>query len=206
MQRQITEKQQEILDFIIDYINTNSYPPTKKEIAAHFKKHKSGMFAYLIALQKKGFIKLLPHVARGIQVINGKSGFPVINEVSAGTGVEFCNEVKERWSLPKNEDLPKETIIFKVRGNSMVDAGILDGDTIMVDPVTPIRSNDIVVYRVENHILVKHVIIEENKTILQSANSNSNLPDIIIDEHTSANIIGTVIAVWRQVKKTIKQH
>jgi len=79
----------------------------------------------------------------------------------------------------------------------MIDAGVLDGNTIMVDPVTPVKNNDIVVYRFENHILVKHVIAEEHKTILKSANSNSNLPDIIIDEHTSANIIGTVIAIWR---------
>ena len=79
MQRQITEKQQEVLGFIIGYINKNSYPSTKKEIATHFKEHKSGMFAYLVALQKKGYIKLLPHVTRGIQVINNKLGWVLLS-------------------------------------------------------------------------------------------------------------------------------
>jgi len=196
MKHDITEKQQEILDYIIDYVKKNGYPPTKPDIAKHLGKNATLIVLQLNALEKKGYIKLSPNVARGIQVINKPAGIPFYGSVAAGEGLTASETMKGYWNPEQLlEGAPKSAFAFTVRGDSMEEASILADDIIIVNPELKPKHGCIGVVSINDEITLKYVFYNKDSITLKSANKKFKDRTIKNDDIT---IIGSVIASYRK--------
>jgi repressor LexA len=198
---ELTEKQTEILDYILNYSQKNGFPPTKTEIAKYFNQQTTtGIVQYLKALEKKGFIKLLKNVARGIQIVKPSDfGVPVFGEIAAGSGLLAEENISGRWDPIKNGDIPKGTFALKVIGESMIEAGIFPNDILFVDPNTKPKSGDIGAVIVDGEATVKYIFYGNGTLTLEPANKMMQ-KRVVETDYSSLNILGSVIAMWRQMK------
>jgi len=198
----LTEKQSKLYDYIVNFSNEWGFPPTREEIARYFNlKQKSSVIHQLQALEKKGYIKLLKNVARGIEIIkqNTKGGIPVLGEIAAGNGLLAEENIIKNWDPLSSGELPKHTFALLVRGESMIEAGIFEGDIVFVDPnITP-RNGEIAAVLIEGEATIKYIFYENEHIILHPA--NKVMQNRIIEKNNpSLNILGRVIAMWRQLK------
>jgi repressor LexA len=199
--KKLTKKQQEIFDYIISYCDDNGFPPTKKEIAEHFNQNTSGINGHLIALQSKNFIRLLYGVARGIQIIKLADFYtPMVGEVSAGAGIFTEGNITGSFDPVGNKDIPKGCFGFEVRGESMIEAGILPKDTVIVDPSVKPTNGNMGVILIENEVTIKYIFYKKDNLILRAA--NQTMKDRIVKTNDpTLNIVGSVVAVWRNILK-----
>lgn len=197
----LTEKQQTLLNFISSYIEENGFPPTREEIARHFNlKQKASIIHQLQALEKKGYIKIQKKVARGIEILNKKqNGIPIVGEIAAGSGLVAEENIIERWDPINTGKIPKNSFALQVRGESMIEAGIFEGDIVFVDPNVKPKDGDICAIIIEGEATIKHLFYNDEYIVLQPA--NKMMQKRIVDKsNQSLNIIGPVIAIWRQIK------
>ncbi len=153
----LTARQQEILDFIKNTVEILGAPPTRAEIATAFGfASPNAAEAHLKALAKKGAINLEPGSARGIRLVE-QLGLPLIGSVAAGSPILAVENVQGRYSLAPGLFTPKADFLLKVRGLSMMDVGILDGDLLAVHKTETARDGQIVVARVEDEVTVKRL-------------------------------------------------
>ena len=153
----LTSRQQEILDFIKNTVEILGAPPTRAEIATAFGfASPNAAEAHLKALAKKGAINLEPGSARGIRLVE-QLGLPLIGSVAAGSPILAVENVQGRYSLDPGLFTPKADFLLKVRGLSMMDVGILDGDLLAVHKTESARDGQIVVARVEDEVTVKRL-------------------------------------------------
>ncbi|MDR2049654.1 MAG: transcriptional repressor LexA [Treponema sp.] len=175
-----TQRQREVLTFISDYIKSHYYPPTIREVAEHFSISVKGAYDHVLALKKKGRLKLGGKRSRTMEVVRGEEdraieGFaevPVLGVVAAGRPIL----AEENWdgSIPiHNSFLKKNKQYFalKVKGDSMKDAGILDRDTALVQKQNFARDGEIVVAVVDEAVTLKRFYKETNRVRLQPENS-----------------------------------
>ncbi len=163
MAKGLTKRQRDILDYIIDCIRDNGCPPTILEIGAAFNITSTNAVSdHLLALEKKGFIERLSK-ARGIHVTqkaavrlynSGVAELPLVGRVAAGTPLLAEENIEDHVILSK-QMAPPGGYCLRVKGDSMIEAGILDGDIIVVDRGRAPRMGDIVVALVENEATVK---------------------------------------------------
>jgi repressor LexA len=175
-----TRRQREVLTFISDYIRSHYYPPTIREVAEHFSISVKGAYDHVLALKKKGKLKLDDKRSRTMEVVRGEGdweveGFaeiPLLGVVAAGRPIL----AEENWdgSVPiHNSFLKKNKQYFalKVKGDSMKDAGILDKDTALVQKQNFARDGEIVVAVVDEAVTLKRFFKEANRVRLQPENS-----------------------------------
>jgi len=199
--KELTEKQKEIFDYIVDYVQENGFPPTREEIAKNFNlKQKASVGHQLQALEKKGFIKIINKVARGIEIV--ASGIPVIGEIAAGSGLLAEENVLGRWDPINNGDVPKKAFALQVRGESMIEAGILPDDIVFVDPVTRPKDGDIGAVMVDGEATIKYLFFGKDTLTLQPANKMMQ-KRVVQMEYSSLSVLGSVVALWRQVKQKL---
>lgn len=162
----LTKRQKEILDFVIHEIETRGIPPSLREIrdAMHMKSFQ-GAAAQLKALEQKGYIARLPY-ARGIRVLKKSSGFsdqvgntlsiPLLGEVHAGLPM-LAEENIEKYVAVGRQALKgaKQAFLLRVRGDSMVNAGIFEGDIAIISSQSTAENGDIVVALLENEVTLK---------------------------------------------------
>src|SRR4051812_28770669 len=129
---QLTSRQAQILEFIRQTTESNGYPPTLVEIAGHFgfRSHNAAV-DHLKALERKGSLELTEGVSRGIR-LTADSGLPLIGRVAAGSPILSEANIQARYQLDPALFRPQADYLLKVRGMSMRDAGILDGDLVAV--------------------------------------------------------------------------
>lgn len=153
----LTPRQQEILDFIRNNLEVLGAPPTRVEICNAFGfASPNAAEDHLRALAKKGAIILEPGSARGIRLVE-QLGLPLVGSVAAGSPILAVENVQSRVPLAAGLFEPKADYLLKVRGNSMVDAGILDGDLLAVHKTAEARSGQIVVARLDDEVTVKRL-------------------------------------------------
>ena len=153
----LTPRQQEILDFIKNTVEVLGAPPTRAEIASAFGfASPNAAEDHLKALCKKGAINLEPRSARGSRLVE-QLGRPLIGSVAAGSPILAVENVQARYSLDAQLFSPKADYLLKVRGLSMIDAGILDGDLLAVHKTTEARDGQIVVARLDEEVTVKRL-------------------------------------------------
>jgi len=167
----LTEKRKNILDFIKEYFSQFDRYPTVREICNHFKlKSTNGVYEHLKALEREGYISIDKNKARGIRLIRKDEGIPILGIVSAGEPVYPV--VEEGEYLGEEQKLIKGSFLLKVKGDSMVNAGIYDGDMITIDINKNVTNNDIVVAVVDGEVTLKRIrfnkgeawLIPENPT------------------------------------------
>ena len=203
-QDKITAKQEEILEYIKETILKKGYPPAVREIceAVHLKST-SSVHSHLSTLEEKGFIRRDPTKPRTIEILDDTFNFnrremtnvPVVGAVAAGQPLLAEQNIEDYFPIPV-ELLPNaDTFMLRVKGDSMINAGILDGDQIIVEQTPSAKNGDIVVALLEDSATVKRFYREDGHYRLQP--ENDYMDPIIVDH---VDIQGKVIGLFRRMK------
>jgi len=207
MKRILTKRQQDILDFIESFMQKRGYPPTLREIGSEFGiKSTNGVRVNLAALEKKQYIKRRPWLSRGIEIIDVPKVqqteveidyVPVIGKVAAGEPI-FAAENIEGMLAVDNSFLPtKKVFALKVKGDSMKNVGILDGDYVLARRQHTAESGEFIVFIVGDEITVKRFDTKGDKVYLIP--ENENYETRIIEKRSSdLQIAGKVVGVLRR--------
>ncbi len=198
----ITAKQKEILDFIKNEILNKGYPPSVRDICEAVRlKSTSSVHAHLETLEKNGYIRRDPTKPRAIEIIDDNFNLtrrevvnvPLVGTVAAGQPLLAVENVDSYFPIPA-EYLPnKQTFMLKVKGDSMIKAGILNGDDVIVVEQNTARDGDIVVALIEDSATVKTFYREDGYIRLQP--ENDTMDPIIVEGNLT--ILGKVIGVMR---------
>ncbi|EEP28357.1 transcriptional repressor LexA [Shuttleworthella satelles] len=197
----ITEKQMQILEYIKNEILSSGYPPTVREICdAVGLKSTSSVFAHLEKLENNGYIRRDPTKPRAIEVVDDNFNLtrrevvniPMLGQVAAGQPLLAVENISNYFPIPA-EFIPKEqTFMLKVKGESMINVGIFDGDFIMVEKRPTARNGEIVVALVDDSATVKTFYKEEDHIRLQP--ENDDMDPILVPD---CQILGKVFGVLR---------
>ena len=185
----ISAKQQEILDFLKNTILSTGYPPTVREIceAVHLKST-SSVFQHLEKLEKNGYIKRDESKPRAIEIIDDNFNMlrretvsvPMVGRVAAGQPLLAVQNVESYFPIPAEYMPNAQSFMLRVKGDSMINIGIFDGDTIIVQQQKTAKNGDIVVALVEDSATVKTFYKEDGHIRLQP--ENDNMDPIIVDD------------------------
>ncbi|MBQ1598645.1 MAG: transcriptional repressor LexA [Lachnospiraceae bacterium] len=200
----ISGKQQEILDFLKQEILNKGYPPSVREICEGVNlKSTSSVFSHLNTLERNGYIRRDPTKPRAIEIIDDNFNLvrrevvnmPLVGTVAAGQPLLAVSNIDNYFPIP-SEYVPKEqTFMLRVKGESMINAGILDGDMIMVEQCQSAKNGDMVVALINDSATVKTFYREDGHIRLQP--ENDNMDPIIV---TNCQILGKVFGVLRFFK------
>jgi repressor LexA len=162
----LTPRQAEILKLIADYTERSGFPPTRNEIcqAMGFRSPNAAE-EHLRALARKGVIEMTPGASRGIRLTQER-GLPVVGRVAAGSPILATEHVETRYQVDPALFTPHADYLLKVRGTSMRDAGIFEGDLLAVHRTTQFRSGQIVVARLHDEVTVKRIRRNRDKVEL----------------------------------------
>lgn len=195
--KSLTNKQRKVLKFIKEYIKKNGYSPSIKEIMSYFSfSSPTSVISYLNALENKGYIKRERKISRGITVRDEFIDIPILGRIPAG--LPKIEEENRVGYLNINKEFLGEGEYFSliVKGDSMKEAGIFDGDYAIVKKDTEIRNGDIVVAFINGEYTVKYFFKGEGFIELRPA--NSLYQSIILKEDPL--IIGKVVGIFRRIK------
>jgi len=201
--KKISERQKIILQFIEDKIQTDGYPPSVREIAqASGLKSSSTAHAHLLKLEEMGLIKRDPTKGRAIIPIHHEPmpslqeqiSLPVIGKVAAGTPITATENIENYMNVPTEFIGSGNHFILKVQGESMIEAGILDGDYLIVREQSEANNGEIVVAMIEDEATVKRYYKTADHIELRP--ENSSMQPIIVPE---VNIVGKVGGLLRQM-------
>ena len=197
----ITPKQQEILEYIKETILKKGYPPAVREICeAVCLKSTSSVHSHLETLEEKGYIRRDPTKPRTIEIIDDcfqltrreVVNVPLLGTVAAGQPLYAEENIENYYPIPADLLPNTETFMLKVKGNSMVNAGILEGDQIIVEHCPTAHNGEIVVALVEDSATVKRFFKEKGHYRLQP--ENDSMDPIIVE---NVEILGKVIGLFR---------
>jgi repressor LexA len=197
----ITEKQQEILDFIKKEILTKGYPPTVRDICeAVDLKSTSSVHSHLETLEKNGYIRRDPTKPRAIEIMDDNFNLtrremvnvPLVGRVAAGEPILAVENIESYFPIPAEYMPNAESFMLKVKGESMINAGIMDGDQILVERCETASNGDMVVALVEDSATVKTFYKESGHIRLQP--ENDTMDPIIVPD---CEILGKVFGVFR---------
>ena len=199
----ITPKQQEILDFIKSEILNKGYPPAVRDIceAVHLKST-SSVHSHLETLEKNGYIRRDPTKPRAIEIMDEGFNYlrteteitsiPVVGTVAAGQPLLAVENITDYFPFPANLLPNEETFILKVKGDSMINMGIYDGDYLIVEKTNTANNGDVVVALVDDSATVKRFYAEDGHFRLQP--ENDFMDPIIVD---NVEILGKAIRLIR---------
>lgn len=198
---ELTPRQRQIVEFIQQWLVDAGRPPTRAEIATAFGfKSPNAAEEHLRALQRKGVLDLSPGASRGIQLkdsLREQMGLPLIGRVAAGKPILAEENIEARYQVDPQLFSPRPHYLLKVKGMSMKDAGILDGDLVAVHRTPEVRSRQIVVARLENEVTVKRY--KQDGPIVWLMPANDDFDPIRVDLKEQSLIIeGVVVGVLRQ--------
>lgn len=197
----ITKKQSEILEYIKNEILNKGYPPSVRDICeAVGLRSTSSVHAHLETLEKNGYIRRDPTKPRAIEILDDNFNLvrrevvnvPLVGQVAAGEPILAVQNIESYFPVPAEYMPANESFMLRVKGESMINAGIFDGDTIMVERTKDVHNGDIVVALLDDSATVKTFYKESDHIRLQP--ENDALDPIIV---TDVDIIGKVFGVLR---------
>lgn len=199
----LTAKQEQVLDFIKQHLMAKSYPPTVREICeAVGLKSTSSVHAHLETLEKKGYIRRDQEKTRAIEIIDDDFGFnpysremvniPMVGTVAAGVPLLAEQNITEYFPVPADMLPNAETFMLRVKGDSMVNMGIYEGDQLIIKRQNTASNGDVVVALVDDSATVKRFYKENGHYRLQP--ENDFMEPIIVDE---CSVLGKVIGLIR---------
>ncbi len=204
----LTPRQRQVLLFIDAQVRERGYPPSVREIGeAVGLSSSSTVHAHLAALQEKGFLRRDPTKPRAIEVcFDGGSGsvverrparyVPIVGDVAAGTGVLADERVEETLPLPEDFTGDGDLFMLRVRGESMIDAGILDGDFVVVRQQPTAEAGETVVAGIPGEeATVKTYLRRRNKVVLRP--ENATMDEMVFDP-SEITIYGKVVSLLRR--------
>jgi repressor LexA len=208
MKNELTDRQQDILDFIHQFRDENGYPPTLREIGKRFDISSTfGVKRHLDALVKKGFLNIESNASRGISIIkddlavaseNGNlfRKIPIVGRVAAGSPILAIENIEGSIIIdPAFIKKSQDCFALKVKGDSMINAGIFENDLVIVIPRTDAANGDIIVAMLEDEVTVK--TLEMKNDAIRLLPQNDNYSPIEIDRSKEFKIVGKVAGVVR---------
>ena len=201
---QLSDKQQQILEFIKRRILDKGYPPAVREICEAVNlRSTSSVHSHLVTLERKGYIHRDPTKPRAIEIIDDDFNLarreiiniPVVGTVTAGEPILAVQNIEDYFPMLPDRISNKNTFMLHVRGESMINAGILDGDLVIVEQQSTAENGDIVVAMIEDSATVKTFYKEDGYYRLQP--ENDSMEPIIVNE---VSIIGKVVGLYRSMK------
>lgn len=198
----LSPRQKAILEFIKTEIRLKGYPPAVREIGeAVGLSSSSTVHGHLAQLEEKGYIRRDPTKPRAIEVLDGQQlikkemvNVPIIGKVTAGEPILAVENIEDSFPLPMDFVRNENVFILSIRGDSMIEAGILDGDYVLIRQQNDAKNGDIVVALIEDEATVKTFYKEKDHFRLQP--ENPYLEPILVKEVT---ILGKVIGVFRRL-------
>lgn len=204
MKTGLTETQKNILDFLIEQIKGRGIPPTLADVANHFGyKNRATAQQHLQAIEKKGYIRKNPRLSRGIELTLEDKFFvpkPVLGEVAAGNPLTIYPDAIDTVELPTIARMPKDSFLLRVKGDSLKDAYIFNGDIVIVNPNLEPKNGQIVAAILDDAAVVKRFYKKKNEIELVSENPEY-APIVIDKKYASFKIVGLVIGVYRSMDK-----
>lgn len=225
LQRPLTHRQHQVLEFIRDRVRETHCPPTVREICEHFDiRSTNGVRVILEALEKKGHLKRSPRLSRGLSVVAGaeapvaaaeaalpgQSGestldeeeflrIPLLGRVAAGQPILAIEQAEETLTIPRALVGAKQAFALKVQGESMREIGILDGDIVFAQPQSTALPGETIVALVGDEATVKDYFPERHRIRLQPRNSSME-PIWISSRSPDFRIMGKVVGVFRSLR------
>jgi repressor LexA len=195
----LTSRQAQVLDLVRQYITDTGYPPTRADIARELGfRSANAAEEHLKALARKGAIEMIPGTSRGIRLPDD-SGLPIIGRVAAGSPILAAEHIEDRVDVPPSFFQPRADYLLRVRGDSMRDVGIMDGDLLAVHRTAEARNGQIVVARIEDEVTVKRLQRTRARNMLTLLPENSEYEPIEIDlREQEVQIEGLGVGVLRQ--------
>jgi repressor LexA len=206
--RELTARQREILDFIRAEIHRRGFPPSVREIGqAVGLSSSSTVHSHLAALETKGLLRRDPSKPRALEVLDYRDtergidyervqAVPLVGQVAAGQPILAAENIEATLPLPASF-AGEETFILKVKGDSMIEAGILDGDFVVIRQQSTATNGDIVVAMIDEEATVKRFFREGDRIRLQP--ENAALEPIFADAQADFAVLGKVVALFRRV-------
>ena len=194
----LTKRQTEVLELIHEQVEAKGSPPTRAEIARQMGfRSPNAAEDHLRALAKKGVIELVPGTSRGIRLLKDV-GVPVVGSVAAGQPILAEENIECCHKVDRNMFNPYVSYLLKVKGDSMKDAGIFNGDLLAVHSTTEVRNNQIVIARIDNEVTVKRFHREGDVVTLFA--ENQDYAPIIVDLREKHLVIeGIAVGIIRSL-------
>ena len=199
--KDLTIRQQQILNYIKDHLSLTGFPPTRSDIANEMGfKSPNAAEDHLRALARKGAIEIVPGTSRGIRLpINEQLGLPIIGQVAAGFPILAEESISGYSEVPPNFFTPSADYLLTVKGSSMVEIGIYEDDLLAVHKTDQAISGDIIVARIEDEVTVKRFEFEKGSSTVKLIAENSDFAPIIINlEDRDFSIEGISVGVIRR--------
>ena len=197
----LTPRQAQILQLIRTHIVDTGYPPTRADIAEQLGfKSPNAAEEHLKALARKGAIEVIPGTSRGIRLPESNSGIPIVGSVAAGHPILATEHIEDRVELPPGFFRPHADFLLRVKGDSMINAGILDGDLLAVHRTREAANGQIVVARIDEEVTVKRLQRTRNRNKVLLIAENPAYDPIEVDLSVTPFVIeGLSVGVIRQM-------
>lgn len=196
----LTKRQQQVLDLIRAHIETTGIPPTRSEIARQMGfRSATAAEDHLQALARKGAIELTPGASRGIRIVgeDTETGLPVVGRVAAGAPILAQEHIENHCRIEPDFFSPRADYLLQVRGMSMRDIGILDGDLLAVHRTSNVENGQVVVARIEDEVTVKR--FQKQGHVVHLLPENPDFEPIVVDlKYQALAIEGIAVGVIRK--------
>ncbi len=196
----LTKRQQEILRMIQSHITSTGFPPTRTDICEYFGfRSPTAAEDHLRALEKKGVIELISGTSRGIRVVEDiqEDGLPLVGRVAAGEPIMSSDHIEDHVQVTPDLFYPHADYLLRVKGMSMRDVGILDGDLLAVHATNQVSTNQIVVARVDDEVTVKR--FRQRGNIVTLLPENEEFEPIRVDlREQDFSIEGVYVGILRR--------
>ena len=198
----LTDRQQLVYDYIKSYLKEHGFPPTIREIADNFDVSVKGAYDHVKAIERKGFISTSNNRSRAIELheavypnMEEMITVPLVGQVAAGAPILAEQNIEDTLQLPSNVFGSNDMYALRVKGDSMIKAGIYNGDLALIKHASSARNGEIVVALIDDEATIKRFFKEKNNIRLQP--ENDDYEPIIVRDVT---IIGKVVWVIRNLK------
>ena len=204
---ELTNEQQRVMSFILSYREENGFPPTVREIATALGyRSPNNVRQHLRLIEQKGFLRLLPGKARGIEINapmttadeynEEETGVPLIGSVAAGSPITAIENVDGYVTLDRSIFKGDGLFALRVKGDSMIGMGILNGDIVVVRKKSDARHGEVVVVIIDGDATLKRFIKENGEVKLRA--ENPAYDDIVLDPGSSIQVAGKLVGVIRK--------
>ncbi|MBI4949077.1 MAG: repressor LexA [Deltaproteobacteria bacterium] len=203
MDKTLTLRQKEVLEFLEGFIEARGFPPSLREICARLRiKGPKNARKHLEALEKKGFIRRSANISRAIEVIGRAMGgivsMPIAGSVRAGAPHLAIEDILGHVALDGRLFNCPDGFLLKIEGDSMTGAGIEHGDLVIIRPQNHADTNDIIVAMLDNEATVKRFVRDGARVVLKP--ENPAIPPIVVGKDREFSIIGKVISVIKRLE------
>ena len=195
--RKIDEKITQVYNFTVDFIKENGFPPSVREICAKLDiKSTATAYSYIEKLKQRGLLEKSPLKKRAISLLKNNINFrsvPLVGTIRAGSPISAIENIEGYYPIPEELSTGDDEFALKVQGNSMINAGIYEGDIIIVNKQNTANNGEIVVALIDDSATVKRFFKKQNKIVLHP--ENDELSDMIYDD---IKILGVVKGLMRK--------